>query len=259
MKVAASSICWMRDNLETAIKKARAAGFTAFEPLTFPSEIWDLHGDLRKIDLKAFRRLFTDNGMTIAALHLGAIMTPTEERRRVLTDYCKRAIEVAQEVGAGIIVEGGPDRGVQPMRPFLKSLEELTPLLNDTGVKIALENHYGNWIQFIQDYEFIFDYIDHPNLGITLDTGHFTSAGVDSEEVARRFTSKIFHVHVKDHRGQQSVALGSGETNNFGMARVLKAAGYAGYLSQELELHDAARADAEAANGIAYMRALASV
>jgi sugar phosphate isomerase/epimerase len=43
------------------------------------------------------------------------------------------------------------------------------------------------------------------------------------------------------------------------VARVLKAAGYTGYLSQELELEDASTADAEAANGIHYMRKLLEV
>jgi len=194
--------------------------------------------------------------MTIAAFHLGAIMTPTEAKRRALTDYARRAIEYAAELGVGIVVDGGPDRATEPIVPFLRSLEELLPVLEGAPVRLALENHYGNWIQFIQDYEHIFQHIDHPQVGITLDTGHFTSAGVDPEAVARRFPNKIFHVHIKDHVGTQSVALGSGHTNNHGMARALKAAGYTGFISQELELDGEADPDAAAAAGIHYLNAL---
>ena len=124
------------------------------------------------------------------------------------------------------------------------------------GVRIALENHCGNWIQFLQDYEHIFAHIDAPCLGITLDTGHFTSAGVDPAAIVRRFPNKIFHVHIKDHRGTQSVALGTGETNNRGTADVLQASGYTGYLSQELEVSDRENSDRYAAEGLAYMKQL---
>lgn len=256
MKIAASSICWMHDTLPVAVEKASKAGFTAFEPLVFPVEVWDLHGDLRKMKGADLARLMRDNGMELAALHVAAIMTSTEEKRRLLTDYAKRAIEVAVETGCRIIVECGPDRATEPFLPFIKSLEELVPILEKTNVRIALENHYENWIQYIQDYEHIFQHINHPSIGITLDTGHFTSAGVDPVEVAKRFTDKIFHVHIKDHIGTRSVALGTGQTNNFGVAKVLRAADFKGYFSQELEVEDKADADRFASEGLAYMRTL---
>jgi sugar phosphate isomerase/epimerase len=254
MRICASSICWAHHPLAEALQKARAAGFTAFEVLCFPREIWDLHGDLREIRPREYKKIFDDHGIELIGLHLGAIMTPTEERRRVLTDYAKRAIDVAEEIGVKIIVEGGPDRAGQAFHPFLDSLEELAKYLDGKDVKIALENHYGNWIQFIQDYEFIFDRIDSPSIGITLDTGHFTSAGVDPAEVAHRFANKIYHVHIKDHIGTRSVPLGTGQTENKEMVQVLKAAGYDGYLSQELEVEK--DHDKYACEGFSYMKSL---
>jgi len=176
MKIAASSCCWWHDSLELAVEKAAAAGFTAFEPLTFSPELLDLHGDLRKLSAADLQHILGNQGLTLAALHLGAIPTATEERRRLLTDYAKRAIEVAAETGCRLIVEGGPDRASEPLQPFYQSLEELVPFAASMGVRIALENHYRNWIQFLQDYEHIFARIDHPSLGITLDTGHFIPA-----------------------------------------------------------------------------------
>lgn len=257
MKIAASSCCWWHHTLEEGVRLAAEAGFTAYEPLLFPEEIFALHGDLRRLDAHELTRMLDDAGMTLAALHVAAIPTTPPERFRACVDYDKRAIEVAGETGCNLVVVGGPDRATEPFAPFLDALEELEPLLRGTPVRIALENHYGNWIQFIQDYEHVFDRIDSPNMGVTLDTGHFTSAGVDPEEVARRFgVEKIFHVHVKDHRGTQSVPLGTGATNNIGMARELRRLGYDGYLSQEIECGDGPEADRAAAEGIEYMRML---
>ena len=86
---------------------------------------------------------------------------------------------------------------------------------------------------------------------MTLDTGHFTSANVDPAQVARTFAGRIFHVHIKDHIGTESVALGEGDTDNFAVVRELKAAGYDGYLSQEIELEDGSKADHAAHVGYA--------
>ena len=260
MQIAGSSCCWWHHSLEEAVALAARAGFTAFEPLMFPSEIFPLHGDLRRMSAGQLVRLLGDHGMVLAGLHVAAIPTTPPARYRACLDYNKRAIEVAGETGCNLVVVGGPDRATEPFAPFLKALEELEPLVRNTPVRLALENHYGNWIQFIQDYEHIFDYLPSPNIGLTLDTGHFTSAGVDPEAVARRFgVEKVLHVHIKDHQGTHSVPLGCGTTNNVGMVRVLKNLGYAGYLSQEIECGKGPAADQAAADGIHYMRNLLDV
>jgi len=260
MKIAGSSCSWWHHSLEEAVRLAGEAGFTAFEPLMFPEEIFSLHGDLRKMSAGQIVRLLGDHGMVLAGLHVAAIPTTPPTRYRACIDYNKRAIEVAGETGCNLVVVGGPDRTTEPFAPFLRALEELEPLVRGTSVRIALENHYGNWIQFIQDYEHIFDYVKSPNIGLTLDTGHFTAAGVDPEAVARRFgVEKVFHVHIKDHQGPHSVPLGMGTTNNFGTARALKELGYTGYLSQEIECGKGPEADRVAAEGIHYMRRLLDV
>jgi sugar phosphate isomerase/epimerase len=257
MKISASSVCWWKDDRLSVLRKAAAAGFRDVELLTFPEqEICPLHGDLRKVSPSQFRRELADHGLTLAGLHLGAIMTPTEQKRRAMTDYAKRAVEVAVEVGCGIIVEGGPDRATEPIEPFMKSLEELAPVFEETPVRLALENHYRNWLQYMPDYEWVFSRIASPSVGMTLDTGHFTSAKVDPAEVARQFAPRVFHVHVKDHIGTQSVALGEGQTDNFAVVKALKAAGYTGYLSQEVEVADHSKADQAARDGFAYMTRL---
>jgi sugar phosphate isomerase/epimerase len=256
VKACAASICWVNDTLDAALQKARQCGSPAIELLTFPVEIWDVHGDLRKMKPSDLKHRVEDNGLELAALHLGAILTPTEEMTRTLTDYTKLAIEFAQRIGCGTIVTGGPLRETQPFEPFMESLQELLPCLEDSGVRIGLENHYLNWLQYIDDYDRLFESIDSPSIGMTLDTGHFTSAGVDPVEVARRFAHRVYHVHIKDHIGTQSVALGAGQTDNFGVARALKEAGYSGYLSQELEVSDPENSDRYASEGLDYIRRL---
>lgn len=259
MDLAASSICWHRDTRVEMLRKASVSGFKFVELLTFPPELNVLHGNLWQMKPHELRAELMEFGLELAALHLGAIQTSTDLRRQSMTDYAKRAIEFAAQLGCTLIVEGGPDRGTEPFQPFLHSLEELARFLEGYPVRIGLENHYNNWIQYTQDYEHIFDRIHSPKIGITLDSGHFTSAGVDPAEFAGRFADKIVHVHVKDHIGTHSVALGHGETNNISMVQVLKKAGYEGFLSQELEVADADQADLYAREGLSYLQMLAAL
>lgn len=257
MKICASSVCWWHDDRVTMFRKVAAAGFRDVEVLAFPeAEICKLHGDVRTLPPAQMKRELADHGLRLCGLHLGAIMTPTEPKRRAMTDYCKRALEFACELGCGVIVESGPDRATEPVEPFMKSLEELAPVFERTPVKLALENHYRNWLQYIPDYDWVFSRIASPSIGMTLDTGHFTSAAVDPAEVARVFSRRVFHVHIKDHVGTQSVALGEGQTDNAAVVRELKAAGYDGYLSQEAEVADRSRADQVAHEGYHYMARL---
>jgi len=259
MKIAASSCCWWHDSLDNLLRKAAECGFTGVELLTFPPELFNLHGNLREMKPADLARKLDAHGLRLAGLHLGCIRTHDEQLRRLMTDYAKLAVDFAVQLGCEIIVEGGPDRGVGPFEPFLESVQELADACSGAAVKIALENHYGNSIQFIEDYDRIFAAITSPSVGMTLDTGHFTSSRVDPVEVARRFAHRVDHVHVKDHVRTQSVALGTGETDNPGVARVLKAAGYRGYFSQELEVADRANTDRYACEGPEYMKKLIAV
>jgi len=257
MRIAASSCCWWHHSLEDGVRLAAEAGFTAYEPLMFWS--FQLHGNLEKMSAAQITALLDAHGMEPAALHIGAIDTAPDVYRSSV-DYTKRAIEVAAQTGCNLVVAAGPARTGELFLSFLKALEELIPVMEGGPVRLALENHYRNRIETPADYERIFEHIDSPSIGITLDTGHFTASGVEPETVARRFgAARVFHVHIKDHRGAQSVALGRGTTNNIGTVRALRESGYTGYLSQEIECGEGQEADRMAADGIEYMRMLQEV
>jgi predicted dehydrogenase len=68
-------------------------------------------------------------------------MTSTEAKRRALTDYARRAIEVAQEVGCGIIVEGGPDRASTPVDlaiSFFGDVAEVSSTTSESEIGLSL-------------------------------------------------------------------------------------------------------------------------
>jgi len=105
-------------------------------------------------------------------------------------------------------------------------------------IRVALEPHYYSRFQDAADFDFIFDRIDHPQLGITIDIGHFHSAEVDTIAFIRKYAAKIWNVHLKDHIGTQSVAIGAGEIDIAGIIKELHKHNYEGALALEIEPKD---------------------
>lgn len=255
MKISASTICWMHDDRTTALQKAADAGYDAIELIIMAPETAPFHGHcLRTTTADTLKQELKQFNLTCSGLHIGGLST--DGRLRGQLEYAHVAIDVAFELGAQVLVMGGPDRASEPFRPYIEAVESLIPHLEQKNIRIALENHHLNWLQFIQDYDFVFDFIKSPLVGMTLDTGHFTAAEVDSEEVAMKFANRVFNVHVKDHIGAVSVEMGMGVTNNRGCVRALKEKGYDGYLTLELEV-DKAIADVAACEAYRYMQTLA--
>lgn len=93
-------------------------------------------------------------------------------------------------------------------------------------------------ILYPEDYEVILTELDTPRLGITVDTGHFHAANVDTEALIRRFQDRIYNVHIKDHIGTQSVVIGRGEINLGSVLGALREIGYDGPLAVEMEVED---------------------
>jgi sugar phosphate isomerase/epimerase len=255
MKISASTICWSRDDRRTALDKAAKAGFNAVELVIMAPETAPFHKHcLRTVAVETLAAEFKEFGLTCSGLHIGGLAT--DARLPGLLDYAHTAIDAAAALGANLLVMGGPDRAAEPFRPYIEAVESLVPHLERKNVRLGLENHYLNWVQFVQDYDFIFDFIQSPMVGMTLDTGHFASAGVDPAEVAVKFAPYVFNVHIKDHFGHHSVEMGMGTTNNRGCVLALRDSGYSGCLTLEIEV---ARelADTAAVNGFAYMQVLA--
>ena len=112
-------------------------------------------------------------------------------------------------MGSPLVVITGRPRTDHGLEPTIAGIKALLPLIENKPVRLALEPHYGSQIQFFEDYEAIFDAIRSPQVGITLDSGHFHSSGVDWECLIKRYPERIYNFHVKDHVGTQLVPLGN--------------------------------------------------
>ncbi len=78
-------------------------------------------------------------------------------------------------------------------------------------------------------------------IGVNLDTGNLAAQGGDPVQAVRELGQRIVHVHLKDVPAigaHDCVALGKGIVDVAGVIRELKAIGYDGWLSIEIETGD---------------------
>lgn len=123
-------------------------------------------------------------------------------------------------------------------------------------MKLAIEPHYRTRIESRADYDHILSEINTPKVGITIDIGHFHSAGVDWQALIRAYPDRIYNVHVKDHVGTQSVPIGAGEIDLRGLIEELHATNYNGALAVELEVVDPENLPRYCTEAYTYLRDL---
>jgi|YNPNPStandDraft_1061719.scaffolds.fasta_scaffold00907_11 sugar phosphate isomerase/epimerase len=105
------------------------------------------------------------------------------------------------------------------------------------SIRLAYENSHE------QDASQILSAIGEGNewVGVNIDTGNMAAHGGDPVKAIRELGSRIIHVHFKDvpaAGSHECVALGRGIVDVAGVMRELRAIGYDGWLSIEVETGD---------------------
>lgn len=136
----------------------------------------------------------------------------------------------------------------QPHEPQLKILakwfREAAAVAQKKGVRLAVENH----IDYNSDeIKWLIDEVGSEYFGINLDTANFIRVLDDPVEATRKLAKHVYATHVKDLRPVKgvsvnewyyfsSVAAGTGLVEVDKIARILKDAGYTGFLAFETDM-----------------------
>jgi sugar phosphate isomerase/epimerase len=153
-------------------------------------------------DPRRMRDLADEHGLSIGAIHAPCLLLT---RRVWGTDpigKIHRSVEVANEVGAPLVVVHPPYRWQFPYRRWLE--DTLPTFAKEAGIEIAVENMFplrvaGSRVTFHanQDLEEL-----DPFGSLVLDTSHAAVAAHDLIEVRRLFGHRLRHVHLSDNPGR---------------------------------------------------------
>lgn len=188
--------------LETCLIEGKLAGFEGFElGNKFPRQASVLGPILARHQLKL-----------VSGWYSGELLTRSvEEEIAAVQDH----LTLLRELGANVMVFcevtdciHGKQQVPVNQRPHFPAerwaeygakLTEFARYTQSQGVQIAYHHHMGTMIETEQDIDLLMQHTGE-EVGLLLDTGHLTFAGVDPVAVAARWAKRINHVHCKDVR-----------------------------------------------------------
>lgn len=190
--------------LETCLMEGKVAGFAGFElGNKFPREAQILAPILQRHDLKLVSGWYSGRLLEHSvAEEIAAI----QSHLALLRELGCNVLVFAEVTGC---IHGEQGTPVHLRRHFPAQLwseygDKLTELARYTqqqGVQIAYHHHMGTVIESADDVDNLMRHTGD-EVGLLLDTGHLTFAGEDPLSVAKRWISRINHVHCKDVRAQ---------------------------------------------------------
>lgn len=188
--------------LETCLSEGKLAGFAGFElGNKFPRQASVLGPILARHQLKLVSGWYSGELLTRSvAEEIAAVqdhLTLLRELGANVMVFCEvtDCIHGKQQVP----VNQRPHFPAERWAEYGAKLTEFARYTQSQGVQIAYHHHMGTMIETEQDIDLLMQHTGEV-VGLLLDTGHLTFAGVDPVAVAARWAKRINHVHCKDVR-----------------------------------------------------------
>jgi len=194
-KLAFSTAPFFRPPVRGALRHAADAGFEAVEVMVTQ--------DPHTQEPHLLRPLADEHGLRIDAIHAPFLLVTRRVWGAEPTGKIYRAVHLAEEVGAPLVVIHPPY--VWQVRFRRWAQENLAEFSERTGVTVAVENMFpirlrgdrGLRFHASQDLEDI-DRFPH----LVLDTSHAAVSNLDIREFYGQYRDRIRHVHLSNNAGK---------------------------------------------------------
>ncbi|MFD8816554.1 sugar phosphate isomerase/epimerase family protein, partial [Streptomyces sp. NPDC059627] len=205
--------------------------------------------------VRKFRRALDAAGVGISSLlPLFRWSGPDEEARQAAVRYWKRSIQICADLGVDSMISefnGRPEESDRSEARFWQSMDELLPLFEREGIKLALEPHPDDFIENGHDAVNLIRGINHPDVSFLYCAPHTFHIGNDAPGIIARAGGLLTHVHLADAfdhtassgnryilnppgtqaRIHQHLDIGEGEVDFDELFRELRANGFDGTLT----------------------------
>lgn len=232
--------------LEEAIRLTAEMGFDGLELAAVRPHAWP--SDLTSERRRAIRRLVSEQGLAFSAVNPQTlyhnIASPVPEERATTVRHIVECLDLAAELGCGIVVVNG-GWSVQPHCRdeawcwAAEGLSAATRQAESRAVVLVMENINGQRADVVvssQDVAAMVAEVGSPSLRPMIDFYHLHLENEDPLTVIRRFGTDLTHVHFVDARlqGRARAVPGTGELPLKEMLIALSSAGYNGWLTVEI-------------------------
>ncbi len=240
----------------------------AAEDLKLGLATYSLRQFQRPLAIKMIRQLNVPYA-SVKEFHLPYRSTP-EELARGAREFEKAGVKVVS--GGVIYIQKDDDEDIRryfdyakacgmplmAIGPTRETLPKIEKLVKQYDIAVAVHNH-GPEDKHFPTPESALKAIQgmDPRVGVCIDVGHTTRAGIDVLESIQGAGSRLLDFHIKDLRdlkdGKTQVPVGDGAMPLAQMFRLLKKMNYQGYVNLEYEI-DADDPLPGLAKSFAYMR-----
>ena len=177
--------------------------------------------------------------------HQPTLLDPFAVPRSRRSDFLKRCIDLAVALRSPAVSfwSGTPVETTTPEVLMDRLAGEIRPLCNLAaagGVRLAFEPEPGMFIDTMARYRELFDRVDHPSFGLTLDAGHLHCLGeLPASDHIREWKDRLWNVHLEDMKAgvHDHLMFGEGEMDFADIFTSLREINYEGGVYVELSRH----------------------
>ncbi|HLW64627.1 MAG TPA: sugar phosphate isomerase/epimerase family protein [Gemmataceae bacterium] len=177
--------------------------------------------------------------------HQPTLLSGTRRLRAIRIDFLKRSIDIARRLKLNTLSlwSGTPEEPSSFERligRLVSGCRELSEYAAERYVRLAFEPEPGMFIDTVDKFAYLYERVDCPNLGLTVDIGHLHCMNETPIERYLRFWKDIiWNVHIEDmKRGiHDHMMFGEGEIDFAPVLETLEQIGYHGGVYVELSRH----------------------
>ncbi len=213
----------------------------------WPANLQRLRSTLRRLQLSSVIETGARFLLDPRRKHQPTLLSVAEVDRERRIDFLVRSLQAAAELESDCVSlwSGTPDaESVADDQTLLDRLANgLQPLLREAeklGTPIGFEPEPGMFIDSMSRFQRLLQWVDSPQLKLTLDLGHLYCQGeVPIADYITRWSSYIVNVHVEDMRAgvHEHLMFGEGEMEFPPIIAALGSANYRGGVHVELSRH----------------------
>jgi L-ribulose-5-phosphate 3-epimerase len=233
-----------------------------FDPLHF-DQLHRVRDLLRAYRLRAVVETGARFLLDARRKHQPTLLDPDPAMRDYRREFLRRAAYTAAALGASVVsFWSGTPVDDAPTAVLMERLVESCAILAQDAeslqdVKLAFEPEPGMFLQTTDQYAELFERVNHPRFGLTLDIGHLHCLNEPIAATIRRWKDVLWNVHIEDMRRgvHEHLMFGAGEIDFREVMQTLREIDYSGGVFVELSRHshDAFNAARES---LTFLRAL---
>lgn len=246
-------------DLSAAFGRLAALGYDGVELMTKNPSRLDGPKIRRALDEHNLRLCGLCSGHLYGEDRLGLLKPDLTVDQVAMKRLCEFVDFASAFFGPGTLINIGRSRGMgDPARPAetlqvaANALRELAEYARPRGIGLVLEpvrREEVNFIHSTQDGVTLAQRVNHPNLGLMVDTYHMYWEDADMYASLYQSVPLIWHVHLSD---SNRCWPGSGKIDYGRFVKILQDTGFGGFISMEIRAWP--DADAAATRGLEHMR-----